>query len=225
MALWKEMGFPWASFSLWSLELVAKVEALQGDYATAHTYYEEGLILARKVDDKEYISIYLEGLAGAVAAQGEPAWAARLWGAAEAVRETIGFPIRPVDRGAYERSVTAARAQLGKKSFTAAWAEGRTMTLEQALAAEGAVTIPSTAPAGLSSVPYIPKASAFPNGLTAREVEVLRLLARGLTSAQIAKELVISLLTVNTHVRSIYSKLGVSSRSAATRYAVEHQLM
>jgi DNA-binding NarL/FixJ family response regulator len=56
-------------------------------------------------------------------------------------------------------------------------------------------------------------------------VEVLRLLAQGLTSAQIAEQLVISLLTVNTHVRSIYNKLGVTSRVAATRYAVEHQLL
>ena len=65
----------------------------------------------------------------------------------------------------------------------------------------------------------------YPASLTAREVEVLRLLAQGLTSAQIAEQLVLSLLTVNTHVRSIYSKLGVTSRSAATRWAIEHKLV
>jgi DNA-binding NarL/FixJ family response regulator len=56
-------------------------------------------------------------------------------------------------------------------------------------------------------------------------VEVLRLVAQGLTSAQIAEQLVIGLATVNFHVRSIYSKLGVSSRSAATRYAIERNLV
>jgi len=56
-------------------------------------------------------------------------------------------------------------------------------------------------------------------------VEVLRLVAQGLTSAQIAEQLVIGVVTVNFHVRSIYSKLGVSSRSAATRYAIEHHLV
>jgi DNA-binding NarL/FixJ family response regulator len=61
--------------------------------------------------------------------------------------------------------------------------------------------------------------------LTPREMEVLRLLAHGLTSAQIAERLVIGLVTVNSHVRSIYSKLGVTSRAAATRYALEHQLL
>ena len=61
--------------------------------------------------------------------------------------------------------------------------------------------------------------------LTAREGEVLRLLTAGLTSAQIAERLVLSRHTVNIHVRSIYSKLGVNSRSAATRYAFEHHLI
>ena len=69
--------------------------------------------------------------------QGEPTWAARLWGAAEALRETMGTPISPVYRADYERSVAAARAQLGEQAFAAAWAEGRTMTPEQALAARG----------------------------------------------------------------------------------------
>lgn len=72
--------------------------------------------------------------------------------------------------------------------------------------------------------PVVPDLS-YPAGLTAREMEVLRLLAQGLTSAQIAAQLVIGLVTVNSHVRSIYSKLGVSSRSAATRYAMEHHLL
>jgi DNA-binding NarL/FixJ family response regulator len=62
-------------------------------------------------------------------------------------------------------------------------------------------------------------------GLTAREVQVLRLLASGLTDAQIAEQLVLSLHTVHAHLRTIYSKLGVTSRSAATRYAFEHQLV
>jgi DNA-binding NarL/FixJ family response regulator len=64
-----------------------------------------------------------------------------------------------------------------------------------------------------------------PDELTARELEVLRQLAAGLTSAQIAATLIISPTTVNTHLRSIYSKLNLSSRSAATRYAIEHHLV
>jgi DNA-binding NarL/FixJ family response regulator len=68
-------------------------------------------------------------------------------------------------------------------------------------------------------------ATTQPAGLTAREVEVLRLLAQGLTYAQIAEQLVVSRRTVNGHATSIYSKLGVTSRSAATRYAIDHHMM
>jgi predicted ATPase/DNA-binding CsgD family transcriptional regulator len=60
--------------------------------------------------------------------------------------------------------------------------------------------------------------------LTIREIEVLRLLATGLSNKQIAKYLVLSHHTVNVHIHSIFSKLAVHSRSAATRYALDHQL-
>jgi DNA-binding NarL/FixJ family response regulator len=62
-------------------------------------------------------------------------------------------------------------------------------------------------------------------GLTARETEVLRLVAAGKTNRQIAAELVISEKTVATHVSNIFTKLGLSSRAAATAYAYEHHLL
>ena len=72
--------------------------------------------------------------------------------------------------------------------------------------------------------PKRPAKQEPPHGLTTREAEILRLLAQGLTDAQIAQELVISPRTVNAHLTSIYSKLGVNSRAAATRFAVENRL-
>jgi DNA-binding CsgD family transcriptional regulator len=63
-----------------------------------------------------------------------------------------------------------------------------------------------------------------PAGLSAREVEVLRLVADGLTDAEVAERLFLSRRTVSTHLTSIYTKLGVSSRAAATRFAVENGL-
>ena len=93
------------------------------------------------------------------------------------------------------------------------------MTLEQVLTIQGQAI--------LTGSPSAPSARISPlssEGLTPREVEVLRLLARGLTNAQIAEALVVSLLTVKAHLRSIYSKLGVTSRSAAARYALEYHL-
>ena len=73
---------------------------------------------------------------------------------------------------------------------------------------------------------HLPQGASVPtNELTAREIEVLRLLARGLSNNQIAEELVLSPFTVNKHTQHIYDKLSISTRSAATRYAIEHELV
>jgi len=116
-----------------SLMWLGRVETRQENYAAARACYEESLALARKGDFKEEMASGLEGLAGVVAAQGASAWAVRLWGAADRLREAMGIPIPPVYRDDYERSVAAARAQLGEKAFAAGWAEGGMMTLEQVL--------------------------------------------------------------------------------------------
>jgi DNA-binding CsgD family transcriptional regulator len=70
-------------------------------------------------------------------------------------------------------------------------------------------------------VPRRPRA----DGLTAREVEILRLVTSGRTNRQLAEELGVSTRTIDAHLRSVYAKLAVKSRSAATRYAVEHNLV
>ena len=131
----------------------------------------------------------------------------------------------PVDRANYERSIAAARAQLGEKVFAAVLAEGRSVTPEQALTAQGQAAMPLASLTGPSSASSAKPSPLYPNGLTAREVEVLRLVAQGLTDVQVADQLVISPRTVNTHLKSIYGKIQVTSRSAATSYAIEHQLL
>jgi len=97
------------------------------------------------------------------------------------------------------------------------------MSCEQAMAAKGQVTMPTTPEP--SSTPLAKRRARYPAGLTAREVEVLCLIAQGLTDTEVAEQLVISPRTVNTHLTAIYGKIGVSSRSAATRYAIEHHLI
>jgi DNA-binding NarL/FixJ family response regulator len=65
----------------------------------------------------------------------------------------------------------------------------------------------------------------YPDNLTSREVHVLKLVSAGLTNREIAERLGLSSRTVDAHLRSIFGKIGVGSRSAATRYAVEHGLV
>ena len=174
-------------------------------------------MISRELGEKWIIAACLLGLGEVVAAQQKLAWAAQLWGAAEAIRDALGIPIPPIERAEYERSVSSARVHLGEKAFTAAWGQGRSMTPKQALGAQGQK--PTPPPAATVTPP-----PTYPDGLTAREVEVLRLLAGGMTDLQIAEKLVLSPRTVHAHISSIYSKLGVTSRSAATRYAIEHGL-
>ena len=118
-----------------ALSMLGRVEATRDDHAFARTLYEESLTMAKEIGDKELIASGLEGLASAVAAQDEPTWAARLWGRAEVIREVIGAPLPPIERADYDHAVAAVREHLGEEAFASTWAEGRTMTVEQVLAA------------------------------------------------------------------------------------------
>jgi predicted ATPase/class 3 adenylate cyclase len=115
---------------------LASAATMRGDFAAASDFYQESFLILQRIQDKELIPPCLEGLAAVTAEQGEPVRATQLWGAAEALREAIGTPIPPVYQLNYERAVTKARAQAGNEAFTRAWAEGRTITPEQAMAAD-----------------------------------------------------------------------------------------
>ena len=211
--------------TLW-LALLAQMAASTGDYATARALYVRSLTLASKEGDNKVMAPSLKELGDIAAAQRETIWAVRLWGSAETLREKMGTPIWSIEYATYERRVAAARASLGEKAFAAAWAEGCGMTPEQALTAQGSTTVPSVSTLVEQSLdPPETAPITYPDGLTAREVEVLRLVAQGLSNAEIAEHLIISTLTVKAHMRSLYNKLGISSRSAATRYAIEHHLI
>ena len=133
LALWQEMGDRWHAF--WSLAALGRIKAFQGDVTAALTFHEQSLARAREFHDDWLCAYCLEGWASVVATEGKCAWAARLWGAAESLRERCGIPLYPLDRVDYEPAVAAARIILGEQAFTTAWAEGRTMTLEQVLVA------------------------------------------------------------------------------------------
>jgi DNA-binding CsgD family transcriptional regulator len=203
-------------------DLSGEIALKQGDTQTARSLFEAAFALYREIGDQPAMSWTLYGLAFGAIAQREFEWAAQLWGAAEAMREAKGATIPPVDRTNYDGSVAALRTRLGEKAFATAWALGRSMTPEQALAGQASGMAPIS---GELSTISPAKTPTYPDGLTAREVEVLRLVAQGLSNVQVAEQLVISPRTVNTHLTSIYGKILATSRSAATRYAIEHELI
>jgi len=204
---------------------LARVAVAQGDLAVARRRYQECLTILQEIGSQAFLAACLEGLATLEAGQGAPSLAARRWGAAEVLREVMGTPIQPVYRASYEQARAQARTTLGEQAFRASWTEGRSMTPEQALAAQEQTTPPAVNSPSAPQPPAPTPQPTYPAGLTAREVEVLRLVAQGWTDAQIAEYLVISPRTVNRHTTSLYSKLNVTSRAAATRYAIEHHLL
>jgi non-specific serine/threonine protein kinase len=119
----------------------------QGDAQQAAALFEESLVLYQDLKRKQGVIECLIGLAGAAAAAAgeQPAtaeWAARLFGAAEGPLEATGGGLAAADQAEYDRYLALAREQLDEPAFGAAWAEGRAMTMEQAVtyALEGAPT-------------------------------------------------------------------------------------
>jgi predicted ATPase/class 3 adenylate cyclase/DNA-binding CsgD family transcriptional regulator len=203
-----------------SLCQLARVMAADGDDTAAYSLYKESLAIAREIGLKELIASCLEGLAEASAVQGEIVWAAQLWGAAEVLREAVSVPVPFVDRANYNRAVTAVCSQLGEKDFAAAWTQGRAMTLQQVLTAQGREVVPAPGATVTTATP----SPTYPAGLTAREVEVLRLVARGLTNNEIAGELRLSEKTVAHHLTHIFNKTTSENRAGAAAFAIRHGL-
>jgi DNA-binding CsgD family transcriptional regulator len=165
-----------------------------------------------------------------LASQNQYTRAVRLWGKAKTFYDRARNELSELEpyewlvsilgtHPSYSRVLETVHTQLSDQAFAVAWNEGQFMALERLLAgSEPPMIYPSS-----SSPEQV--AVTCSHGLTSRESEVLQLLTQGLSSALIAEKLFISLTTVNSHVRTIYNKLGVSSRSAATRYALEHHLV
>ena len=215
LALSREVGERQSiSSALYTLATLAQTE---GDHERARDLFAEGLTVSAELRNEADVAHCLEGLAAISAAEGRIARAARLWGAEEALLgkiETAVYTYVP-DRSLRRNRVVAARSQVGEEAFEAAWAEGQAMKTEQAIEyASARSTTPETA-----------VSESYPAGLSTREMEVLRLVARGMTNAEVAGNLFLSSRTVDWHLGLIYRKLGCSSRTEAARFAVEHALL
>jgi DNA-binding NarL/FixJ family response regulator len=142
--------------------------------------------------------------------------AARLFGTASVLRSAIGVPLLQAFRQHLNQAILTTQEALGSR-FEVHHSEGRAMGFEAAL------EYARSAPEPIKSEPVLERNVL--TDLTPRELEVLRLLARGDTNKEIAGDLGMSPTTVHSHVRSIFSKLNVSTRTAATRLALEQGLI
>jgi hypothetical protein len=113
---------------------LGRVALDRGDTGRAAALFGESLKLSWEPENEIGIVLSLVGLAGVAGALGQPARAARLLGAAEAIRESSGRSLTPVEHGVFGRYVAAIHAQLDDATFAVMWAEGQKMTPEQAKA-------------------------------------------------------------------------------------------
>jgi predicted ATPase/DNA-binding CsgD family transcriptional regulator len=214
----RRLGQTWlASLTLANLGNLSRD---RGEHAQALGYYREALALGAAHPDKRFLALALEGAAGLAAARSEQARAGRLFGAAAALRESMGISVDPSLRLAWERGVAAARGALGEAAFAAAWDAGRALAPEDVYAEVAALDV------GMHGRDEVGTAgeSTAGHGLSPREREVLRLIAAGHPDREIAAALFVSPRTVGAHVAAVLGKLGVSSRAAAAAYAVRHGL-
>lgn len=202
-----------------ALHSLAQIAYLQHNYDQAQRLFAEAAMLYRQLASQVGWARCLAGLAATAWTQNQPTRAAHLWGMAAAHHANITARMDPNERRVYEESQSAVRTNIGEAAFTVAWREGATMTIDQALA------VPEAKRADVTPTPVLLPPVALPAALSEREFEVLRLLAQGLSYTAIAEQLVISPRTVNRHLTSIYTKLQVTSRHAATRYAIDHNLL
>jgi DNA-binding CsgD family transcriptional regulator/tetratricopeptide (TPR) repeat protein len=220
---------------------------LSGDVREARTLLGEALSLARTMGNRRRLAFTLWGVAALAAVEGQAERAVRFEAAVIATLDALGAVLARPMRELLLVQVAAARQALGEAAAETAASAGRATTLDLAvdealawlgeppaapgLAAAGPAAVEDVQRPGSPPAPLAtdgPRGAALPRSpvsvLTPREREVAGLLGRGFSNRQIAEALVISLRTAENHVANICDKLGLSSRTQVTAWAVEQGL-
>ncbi len=178
---------------------------VSGELASAAAVVRESLETLRDHRDPWFVSRSLETLAVITSAQGHHARAARLFGAGETMRATVGAAVLQFYRTDYDRALAATRKALGDAAFSHALRAGRALRIDEAMAFA------------------LADAEAPSYGLSPRENEVLQLLARGLSNRAIAEQLVITEKTAEAHVSAVLRKLNLTSRAQVAAWVAGQQ--
>jgi non-specific serine/threonine protein kinase len=202
----------------YALFVLASLAHERGDVPGAGARYREAIGLAWEHHDRLCIRMALPGLAGLATLEGDPVRALRLAGAANALEENAGIWAFPPIRDRHERWLAAAREAVDPQVGEAAWAAGRALHLDDtvAYALEQATAIDDRVPGAQNT---------SDDPLTAREREVLELIAQGRSNREIAEALFVTEHTVKYHVASLFSRLDVTSRAEAVARAASLGLL
>jgi DNA-binding CsgD family transcriptional regulator len=188
----------------------AHIALAQGEPEQAERDAHDALAIAAHTHGYLRLPDIVECLAGLVAGDGNHENAARLFGAADSIRQRIGVVRFAVYQTGYDAAIESLRDALGEGPFDAAWAEGAALSTEEAIAyAQRGRGERKRPPSGWES-------------LTPTERDVVRLVSEGLTNKDIAARLFISPRTVQTHLTHVYTKLGLTSRVQLVQEAARH---
>ena len=187
-----------------AIEGLGQLARSEGDLARAAELHHEALELHRQMGLLPEVAGSFEALAGLAAAVGQLRGAARLFGAADALRSRGGFARLPWEAAVYQADFDLVRRSLAPEELVALLDHGRALSLGQAVA---------EADTSLRR----PRPATGWHSLTKREAQIADLVAEGQTNPEIAESLVISVTTVKTHVKHVFSKLGVTGRRELAR--------
>jgi DNA-binding CsgD family transcriptional regulator len=197
-------------YQMVALTVRAFIAIAQGEPEQAERDAHDALTLAARTQGYMRLADTLECLARLAADDGNHPYAARLFGAADGIRQRMGHARFPMYQTGYDATVAEVREALGQDDFDAAWAEGAALSTEEAIAfaqrGRGERKRPTS---GWAS-------------LTPTEHDVVRLVSEGLGNKDIATRLFVSPRTVQTHLTHVYTKLGLSSRVQLVQEAARH---
>ena len=203
-------------------------EYLGGSPGDAEALFAESLDLARRIGMKSHMAYALIGLALAGHGGADPGWSARLHGAADQAMADLGHALEPLEARLTDLDRQRLRTAMGTEAFDAEYAAGRALDLARAAhqARHGIQAGREAPPAGalVSELGAAVLGEAV-SVLTPRELEVLKLVAQGLSNPDIARRLVLSEHTVHRHLANILRKLNLSSRAAAVAWGVRTGLV
>ncbi|MFL5759130.1 MAG: tetratricopeptide repeat protein [Thermomicrobiales bacterium] len=199
-----------------SLRFLGQVCRDAGDLDEAERCFEASLKIDVTRAQQWHVASSLEGLAEVAARRRQAARATRLFGAASQVREEIGVPLEPALIPHYECVTKRVRDALGETAFAEHWARGQRTSVAELIAPNGTNDLDHE---------VIGLKERETSLLSAREVQILQLVADGKSSREIADTVFISHRTVTTHISNIFAKLDVHDRGAAIAQAYHRGIL
>ena len=203
-------------------------EYLGGSPGAAGAWFAESLDLARRMGMVRQTAYALTGLAMAGHGEADPGWSAQLHGTADQALADLGETLEPLESRLADLDRQRLRAAMGADAFEAEYAAGRILDLARAAhqALQGLEAGRKAPRAGArGNEPDTTVSGAAVGALTPRELDVLRLVAQGLSNPDIAQRLVLSEHTVHRHLANILRKLDLSSRAAAAAWGTRAGLI